>query len=302
MDRLSGLLELIFFLVSIIVTNNLINPSLASSCHKSNRCCPSDGVNCAVTGPSMAPIFHSHHHRNNYTEKPCYCHYSCLKHGDCCPGFKQACNVHDCIGSEWGPWSACNNKCGRGIQKRSRKIERPAENGGKGCNPLVQRRYCYSTQCDKHDPEIALRETAYILPAELSAARHKVTNNDIIRANLRLRKQLFPSLGDTDWSPYNVSKEYCVTFSITKASQKCTKKSGQSELSEGSTVCVKCETTAFIPSLDYRCRGDGGTEGMITRWSLFSEPYCYGKWQRTVKTGSECDASVCQPKPHYIFV
>ncbi|CAG5104118.1 Similar to Thsd7a: Thrombospondin type-1 domain-containing protein 7A (Mus musculus) [Cotesia congregata] len=136
-------------------------------------------------------------------------------------------SVHDCIGSEWGPWSACNNKCGRGIQKRSRKIERPAENGGKGCNPLVQRRYCYSTQCDKHDPEIALR---------------------------------------------------------------------------GSTVCVKCETTAFIPSLDYRCRGDGGTEGMITRWSLFSEPYCYGKWQRTVKTGSECDASVCQPKPHYIFV
>lgn len=69
-----------------------------------------------------------------------------------------------------------------------------------------------------------------------------------------------------------------------------------------STVCVKCETTAFIPSLDYRCRGDGGTEGMITRWSLFSEPYCYGKWQRTVKTGSECDASVCQPKPHFIFV
>ncbi|KAK0166675.1 hypothetical protein PV327_004167 [Microctonus hyperodae] len=73
-------------------------------------------------------------------------------------------------------------------------------------------------------------------------------------------------------------------------------------LNAGSRVCVRCQTQALRRVLDWRCEGDGGTEAMITRWSMLSSPHCHGKWLRTIKTGPECDASLCQPKPHYIFV
>ncbi|KAK0088760.1 hypothetical protein PV326_004739 [Microctonus aethiopoides] len=95
---------------------------------------------------------------------------------------------------------------------------------------------------------------------------------------------------------------YCVTFTVTKATKACVKESGFSKLSEGSRVCVRCQTQALRRVLDWRCEGDGGTEAMITRWSMLSSAHCHGKWLRTIKTGPECDASLCQPKPHFIFV
>ncbi|KAJ8679174.1 hypothetical protein QAD02_014961 [Eretmocerus hayati] len=67
-------------------------------------------------------------------------------------------------------------------------------------------------------------------------------------------------------------------------------------------VCVRCQTQALRRVLDWRCEGDGGTEAMITRWSMLSSPHCHGKWLRTMKTGPECDAILCQPRPNYIFV
>ena len=70
----------------------------------------------------------------------------------------------------------------------------------------------------------------------------------------------------------------------------------------GSRVCVQCQTQALRRILDWRCEGDGGTEAMITRWSMLSYPHCHGKWLRTKKTGPECDTNLCQPRPHYIFV
>jgi hypothetical protein len=54
--------------------------------------------------------------------------------------------------------------------------------------------------------------------------------------------------------------------------------------------------------LDWRCEGDGGTEAMITRWSMLSSPHCHGKWLRTKKTVPECNVPLCQPRPHFIFV
>ncbi|XP_034942840.1 somatomedin-B and thrombospondin type-1 domain-containing protein-like [Chelonus insularis] len=288
MDRQSKLLN--FFSVYVICC--LFNIALASKCHGSNLCCPGINGNCPMEGTSLKAIY------QNSTDKPCYCHHTCLKIGDCCSGFKEACDVRDCVVSKWGPWSACNSDCGPGVQKRSRVIESAAENGGKHCPRLIQHRGCQGTKCHKRNPKTALKEVALLLSAELSEWRHKNDSYDL-RANLRLRKH---HLGHVDNSAYDISKEYCITFTIMKASPECIRKSSRSELLEGSRVCVQCQTSAFRPFLDYRCEGDGGAEGMITRWSLLSSPHCYGKWIRTKKTGSKCDASLCQPKPHFIFI
>ena len=38
--------------------------------------------------------------------------------------------VLDCRVGEWGEWSTCDTKCGRGLSRRSRTILHPASNGG----------------------------------------------------------------------------------------------------------------------------------------------------------------------------
>ncbi|XP_011308796.1 somatomedin-B and thrombospondin type-1 domain-containing protein [Fopius arisanus] len=259
----------------------------AGSCRESSLCCSGKDSACVVQKVSINSA------SQGLTDKPCYCDHACLKLGDCCSDFKEACGVLDCIVSGWGQWSACDSDCGPGAQSRSRIVEREPENGGKHCPQLVQHRGCQGVKCHKRNPKSALKEVALLLPAELSEMRHINDSNDI-RTNLRLRYK--------DNSAYDASKEYCVTFTVTKASKACVKESGLSELSEGSRVCVRCQTQALRRVLDWRCEGDGGTEAMITRWSILSTPHCHGKWLRTKKTGPECDASLCQPKPHFIFV
>jgi len=46
--------------------------------------------------------------------------------------------------SEWGEWSECSVKCGRGVSKRNRLCNNPAPiNGGPGCKgPAVQKKSC----------------------------------------------------------------------------------------------------------------------------------------------------------------
>ncbi|OXU30687.1 hypothetical protein TSAR_015654 [Trichomalopsis sarcophagae] len=201
--------------------------------------------------------------------------------------------VLDCVVSGWGPWTACDSECGPGAQTRSRMVERAPENGGKHCPQLVQHRGCQGTKCHRRNPKTALKEVALLLPAELSNSRHMNDSNDI-RTNLRLQYREDPE--------HDASKEYCVTFTVTKASKACYKEPSLSELAEGSRVCVRCQMQALRRVLDWRCEGDGGTEAMITRWSMLSSAHCHGKWLRTKKTGPECDASLCQPRPHFIFV
>jgi len=259
----------------------------AGSCAASKLCCTGKDSACVVQKASLNSIV------EGLNDKPCYCDHACLKLGDCCHDFKEACGVLDCVVSGWGPWSSCDSECGPGAQSRSRMVERAAENGGKHCPQLVQYRGCQGAKCTKRNPKLALKEVALLLPAELSGMRHINDSNDI-RTNLRLRYR--------DNSAYDASKEYCVTFTVTKASKPCYKEPSLSELSEGTRVCVRCQTQALRRVLDWRCEGDGGTEAMITRWSMLSAPHCHGKWLRTKKTGPECDASLCQPKPHFIFV
>ncbi|XP_014237901.1 somatomedin-B and thrombospondin type-1 domain-containing protein-like [Trichogramma pretiosum] len=292
------------YLLLLCLITLVINPgrvSATGSCAESKLCCPGRDSACVVqkTSPSNAIV--QQHNQQSYHQqqqllgdKPCYCDHACLKLGDCCGDFKEACGVLDCVVSAWGPWSDCDSECGPGAQTRTRLVERGPENGGKHCPQLAQRRGCQGVKCHRRNPKSALKEVALLLPAELSDVRHANDSNDI-RTNLRYRYVEDPE--------HDLTREYCVTFTVTKASKACYKEPSLSQFIEGARVCVHCQTQALRRELDWRCEGDGGTEAMITRWSMLSFPHCHGKWLRTRKTGPECSsAELCQPRPHYIFV
>ncbi|KAJ8679182.1 hypothetical protein QAD02_014969 [Eretmocerus hayati] len=57
----------------------------AGSCAESKLCCPGRDSACVVQNSSPNAIVQS------LADKPCYCDHACLKLGDCCDDFKQAC-------------------------------------------------------------------------------------------------------------------------------------------------------------------------------------------------------------------
>eukprot|EP00927_Polykrikos_kofoidii_P044149 TRINITY_DN38198_c0_g1_i1.p1 TRINITY_DN38198_c0_g1~~TRINITY_DN38198_c0_g1_i1.p1 ORF type:complete len:1721 (+),score=194.58 TRINITY_DN38198_c0_g1_i1:123-5285(+) len=58
------------------------------------------------------------------------------------------CSVLDCQIGAWSAWHACSASCGDGLQKRSRSVERFAEEGGEGCrDALVESRTCRAPPC-----------------------------------------------------------------------------------------------------------------------------------------------------------
>ncbi|XP_033213050.1 somatomedin-B and thrombospondin type-1 domain-containing protein-like [Belonocnema kinseyi] len=274
-------------LLVVVIFGDFIGDVFAGSCKEAKLCCTGRDSACVVQKTSPNAIIQT------LSDKPCYCDHACLKLGDCCLDFKEACGVLDCVVSGWGPWSTCDSECGPGSQSRSRMVVRNAENGGKHCPQLMQHRGCQGIKCHTRNPKFALKEVALLLPAELSGVRLINDSNDI-RTNLRLQYRESPE--------YDASKEYCVTFTVTKASKACYNEPSLSQFAEGSRVCVRCQTQALRRVLDWRCEGDGGTEAMITRWSMLSSPHCHGKWLRTEKTGPECETSICKPQAHFIFV
>ena len=64
------------------------------------------------------------------------------------------CNVQACdlaVDCEWGPWveeSPCSKTCGGGRKPLSRKVARPASDGGKNCEgPGVKWESCNTQAC-----------------------------------------------------------------------------------------------------------------------------------------------------------
>ena len=244
---------------------------LAGSCRESKLCCPGRDSSCVVQKAPINAII------EDLSDKPCYCDHACLKLGDCCSDFKDACGVVDCRMSAWGPWSECDAECGPGRTTRTRTIERPPINGGKHCSALVQKRACIGQRCPRDQRQAALRETAMLLPASLGWSRDLNATHDI-RRNLRLRYPKDPA----------DENEYCVPFEVIKASKACRKEKGFTALREGSRVCVRCETQAIRKALGYRCQGHGVVD-RATRWSALAAPHCHGKWVRLESDQPEPD-------------
>ncbi|XP_023715451.1 somatomedin-B and thrombospondin type-1 domain-containing protein [Cryptotermes secundus] len=275
----------VFGALTLFLLATQVNHVSCGSCRESKLCCPGRDSSCVVQKAPINAII------EDLSDKPCYCDHACLKLGDCCPDFKDACGVVDCAVSAWGPWSECDVECGTGMMTRSRTVEKQPENGGKHCPSLIQKRGCQGTQCP-HNPRSAIKETAMLLPVTLSSSRRVNETNDI-RRNLRLRYPKDPAQ----------DKEYCVEFEVLKASKACRKEPNFSSLREGERVCVRCETQALRKNLGYRCAGHG-VEDRATRWTALSAPHCHGKWIRLDAGSSVHDAScpTCKKGPDYIFV
>lgn len=58
---------------------------LAGSCREAKLCCPGRDSSCVVQKAPINAII------EDLSDKPCYCDHACLKLGDCCGDFKQAC-------------------------------------------------------------------------------------------------------------------------------------------------------------------------------------------------------------------
>lgn len=57
----------------------------AGSCKEAKLCCPGRDSSCVVQKAPINAII------EDLNDKPCYCDHACLKLGDCCDDFKDAC-------------------------------------------------------------------------------------------------------------------------------------------------------------------------------------------------------------------
>lgn len=287
-------------LVSLLALFMFVNVAQGGSCKANKLCCPGRDSACVVQNANLNSLA-----KYSANDKPCYCDHACLKLGDCCSDFKEACGVADCQVSGWAAWSECDTECGPGTMVRTRTVTQEAQNGGKHCPSLTQKRGCLGTRCP-HNPRSALKETAMLLPMELSSSR-KINETSDIRHNLWDR---YPKDPNEDHS-----KEYCVVFQVIKISQACHREEHFSNLEEGGKVCVRCEAQAMRPSLGYRCPGHG-TMARSTRWAALSTPHCHGRWMRlqvesalrpelmdnSIDGGTQNTCPICSEGPAFIFV
>lgn len=66
-------------------------------------------------------------------------------------------SVLDCQVGDWGAWSECDRSCGTGMMTRNRQILQAAQNGGKHCPTLQQKRSCQGYRCHGHHDKKILR-------------------------------------------------------------------------------------------------------------------------------------------------
>ncbi|KAH8420216.1 hypothetical protein KR009_007514 [Drosophila setifemur] len=203
----------------------------AGSCREAQLCCTGRDSSCVVQKAPVNAII------EDLSDKPCYCDHACLKLGDCCVDFKDHCGVLDCQVGEWGEWGECDKSCGTGMMTRTREVLQAAQNGGKHCPTLLQKRGCQGYRCHGHHDKKILREMALLLPAALSHNRHANDSSDI-RRNLRTRYR--------DSYKHNRDHEYCVEFEVLKASKACHKLPPYNLMLEGDRITVRCDLEAFI--------------------------------------------------------
>ncbi|XP_052850303.1 cyclin-dependent kinase 11B isoform X1 [Drosophila gunungcola] len=145
--------------------------------------------------------------------------------------------VLDCQVGDFGAWSECDKSCGTGMMTRNRQILQAAQNGGKHCPTLQQKRSCQGYRCHGHHDKKILREMALLLPAALSHNRH-VNDSGDSRRNLRTRYR--------NSYKHSHDHEYCVEFEVIKASKACHKLPPYNLMLEGDRITVRCDLEALI--------------------------------------------------------
>ncbi|XP_017036217.1 uncharacterized protein vex [Drosophila kikkawai] len=222
---------MLLLLLAIVLPGQRLTFVAGGSCREAQLCCNGRDSSCVVQKAPINAII------EDLSDKPCYCDHACLKLGDCCDDFKDHCGVLDCQVGDWGPWSECDKSCGTGMMTRNRQILQAAQNGGKHCPTLQQKRGCQGYRCHGHRDKKILREMALLLPAALSHNRHANDSSDI-RRNLRTRYR--------DSYKHNRDHEYCVEFEVLKASKACHKLPPYNLMMEGDRITVRCDLEALI--------------------------------------------------------
>ncbi|XP_060663411.1 uncharacterized protein LOC132796304 isoform X1 [Drosophila nasuta] len=221
------------------------------SCREAQLCCNGRDSSCVVQKAPINAII------EDLSDKPCYCDHACLKLGDCCDDFKDHCGVLDCQVGEWGAWGECDKSCGSGMMQRTRQILQAAQNGGKHCPTLLQKRACQGYRCHGHRDKKILREMALLLPASLSHSHsHNTNESSELRRNLRTRYR--------DSYKHNRDHEYCVEFEVIKASKACHKLPPYNLMLEGDRITVRCDLEALIQDKEQQGSSSSGGRGAST--------------------------------------
>lgn len=228
-------------------------------------------------------------HDNKGKSKSCFCDSACLDLGDCCEDYKNFCKPVDCVvAPKWGDWGACDARCGPGVKQRTRKITRAPLNGGKACEPTVEKIPCEGGNCKvARAPEglEQLGETGKIIPASFGSWR----KSKVYDPFSDIRRNLF----DHYRSKQIVTRPaYCTKFELTEVQSPCNSTSDKwsRALTNGTTVCVECQTLAMHKELGGRCLGQGVLL-RETRWNAVLRPGCHGKWvMQSRQEDCRCDA------------
>ncbi|KAI5695777.1 hypothetical protein M8J76_004739 [Diaphorina citri] len=75
----------VHFWLSTFAALSLAQVALGGSCKENKLCCPGRDSACVVQNAPLNSVM------EDMNEKPCYCDHACLKLGDCCTDFKDAC-------------------------------------------------------------------------------------------------------------------------------------------------------------------------------------------------------------------
>lgn len=105
--------------------------------------------------------------------------------------------AYDCQMSAWSDWSECTSTCGGGLKTRTRTILKPAYNGGKACEHLVEQIECNTNPCnlfaryvriyadDNADRVITLTELdVYDVNDNIFSRGKTVTSSSVLNNNL----------------------------------------------------------------------------------------------------------------------
>jgi hypothetical protein len=221
--------------------------------------------------------------------KSCFCDSACLDLGDCCEDYKNFCKPVDCIvAPKWGDWGACDARCGPGVKQRTRKVTRAPLNGGKPCEPTVEKIPCEGGNCKvARAPEgfEQLGETGKIIPASYGTWR----KSKVYDPFSDIRRNLFDHYRAKQIA---TRPSYCTKFELTEVQSPCnvTSEKWPVVLTNGSSICVECQTLAMHRELGGRCIGQGVLL-RETRWNAVLRAGCHGKWvMQSRQENCRCDA------------
>jgi len=262
------------------------------TCADKGLCCQGQNNTCFVFGPRLD---------RNQESKRCYCDSNCIIMGDCCTDYHHTCSRQDCQVGDWQEWTTCDNQCGYGARKRTRKVIVYPDNGGHHCPIMKQRRACVGYDqniCDQNrlgEQAEEKAEQARILPIEFGRARTMKKYDPW--------KGILKNLYNKYFNEIFTRATYRGKFLITRTHYGCDDSPWANVLKVNNTVCVECQPIAMNREIGMRCLGHGVMHAK-TSWKAVDVSKCHGEWVMVEgHTPDVCDYDIqYEDKLNFIFI